>query len=203
MGQEGGEEAGSENANEREKNADQKPIARCVPGSSLGGQDHSREQKQDQGKPAMEAANLRAQPGVEVAFDLAAVIRVRAIRLAMAGIADMRGRPIQHELPPVVGLSAFEVLPGGAFPGIELWMISESSDVELFRKTVRLAGNPFQNSGYGDKKKRVGRHHQDIGMHAMNHDCRAPDSTTSVKRTPSGSSIAGGGAGWRIPNQAR
>lgn len=46
----------------------------------------------------MESAHFGPQPGVEAVLDLPAVIGVRAIRFAVAGVAGMRGCLIQHDL---------------------------------------------------------------------------------------------------------
>jgi hypothetical protein len=112
-------------------------------------------------------------------------------------------RPIDNDPAPVVGFLPFEVLARGAFPRVKLGMVGESGDLELFREAVRLARNQFKNDSNSDEKERVSRDHQNIGMHAMNHDSLVPASTTSVKRVSLGSSSVTGGAECRIPNQAR
>src|SRR5690242_5407123 len=98
---------------------------------------------------------------------------------------------------------AFEVISGGTFPRVQLRMVGEPGDVKLFRKTVRLPRDEFQNHSDPNEKNRVCRNHQNIGMQAMNHDCLAPTSTTSVKRRSAGSSCVTSRAECRIPSQAR
>lgn len=84
----------------------------------------------------MESTHFGPQPGVEAVLDLPAVIGVRAIRFAVAGVAGMRGCLIQHDLAFVIRFFALEVLPGGTFPRVDLRMIGKSGDVELFRITL-------------------------------------------------------------------
>ena len=137
-------QAHSENEDRCEKNSKDEPVARTILPAGFRHQDQCGEQEQHEGKSTMESADFRSEPRIETLLDLPALIGVRAVRLAVAGVADVRGRLIEDDPPRMIRILAFEVLPGGTSPRVPLRMVGKSGYVELLRHAMRLPRHQFR-----------------------------------------------------------
>lgn len=150
---------------------------------------------------SVEAPRLGMGPGIEWPGHLAALVRVGAVVLPGAGVADVGSRSVARQPLVHVGLDPMEVLALRALPGVEVVVVGEAARPPELRATVRVLRHGIENKRDegqeepipgGEDALRSDLAHLEVPTGALG-------SVTSVNRTSSGSSITTRFTVWRTP----
>ena len=133
---EAGNECHTEQPHCQEETEQQEPILRRILTAHFSRQDGSGKQQEGKRQAAVKPPQLRAQPRVEVAMDLPAVVRIRALRFGITGVAHMRGRAVGRHSARMIDFATLKSLALWAHPNIEAWMILKSHGGKTLRELV-------------------------------------------------------------------
>ena len=138
----------------------------------------------------MKPADLGMRPGVEHPRDLATGVRIRAVGLARARVADVGAGSVADQPQLRIGLDPLKPLTLRALPGVELLVVGEAGGAVELGAAMRMPRKQIESEGHQDKEEGVSRSQQAVGRDAA-HPVPAGcfGSVTSVNRISSGSSM--------------
>ncbi len=151
----------------------------------------------------MESPNLRIQPGVEAPLNFAPLVRVGAVDLNVAAIANVGGRSVASDAPLVIQLDLMEILTRGAHPKVRFGMVGETGQLKLLGAPVGMACEELQSRGDPSEEHGVTRRQQNLWLKTADHGRASLEASTSVNKISAGSSMVTRGALCRIPSQVR
>jgi len=117
----------------------------------------------------MEFSSLGFDPGFRGVNDLPAVVGVGTVVLPGTGVTSVGGCPIPNHLAHWIPIVRMQMMSAGAFPDVQLAVISEASGAELSRTPMRVTAEQFQSGCDDYEEGRITGSNGDLNVQRSDH----------------------------------